>query len=178
MTMMQGTVVGLAMVVLPPAAAAQNVATSLDELTNSGRLRSGDRVYVTDAEGRRIRGDIIDLSSDAVSLTDGRATWTLTDTEVSRIERADSLKNGMWIGGGLTFAGAIAWCHLVESRGSGYCYSTFYTLPISLGLGVGLSALFDANRREKLYEVSGSPDVRLAPVLTQGGAGARLSVGW
>ena len=179
MRIMQRTAVGLAMVaLLSGTAAAQDMATSLDELSGSGRLQAGDGVHVTDARGRRIKGDVVDLSSVAVSLTDGRTTWTVADAEISRIGRADPLKNGMWIGAGLAFAGAIANCHLVEKRRSGYCYATFYTLPISLGLGVGLGALFDANRREKLFEATGSADVQVSPVVTQGGAGARLSVGW
>ena len=72
-----------------------------------------------DTEGRRIRGYIIELSTAAVSLTDGRVTWTMTDAEVGRIERADPLTNGMWIGAGLTFAATMAYCKLVEEPRTG-----------------------------------------------------------
>ena len=171
--------VGLAMVVLMPStAAAQRPATSLEEISGSGRLVSGDRIYVTDIGGRRMKGDVIELSSAAVSLTDGRVTWRLAETEVGKVERADSLKNGMWIGAGLAFAGAIGWCHLVEKRHSDYCFWTVYGLPISLGVGVGLGAFLDANRREVLYEAAEGADVRLFPVLTQTEGGVRLSIRW
>lgn len=173
------TVVGMAMLAsLAGDATAQGAAPSLDDLTRAGGLRPGDGVYVTGDEGGRIKGNLIDLSSAGVSLTDGRMTWTLAATAVRRIERADSLKNGMWIGAGLAFAGAVANCHLVEARRSGYCYGTVYLLPVYVSLGVGLGALIDAKLREELYKTPGPAEVRLSPMLTPGGAGALMSVGW
>ena len=180
---MRNCAVGLAMVLaivvlMPSTATAQGPATSLEEISGSGRLVPGDRIYVTDIGGRRMKGDVIELTSAAISLTDGRVTWRLAETEVGRVERADSLKSGMWIGAGLALAGAIGWCHLVEKRHSEYCFWSAYGLPISLGVGVGLGAFLDANRREVLYEAAKGADVRLFPVLTQTEGGVRLSIRW
>ena len=44
-------------IVLPSAAATQNMAGSLDELLHSGSLEPGEGVYVTDASGRRLKGN-------------------------------------------------------------------------------------------------------------------------
>ena len=178
MNLTQATVVWLAIMAVPTVGAAQDVPASLDELSNANTVGPGDRVYVMDTEGRRIRGYIIELSTAAVSLTDGRVTWTMTDAEVGRIERADPLTNGMWIGAGLTFAATMAYCKLVEEPRTGSCYATSYTWPISFGVGIGVGALVDASLHEKLYEAGWSADVQLSPVVTRRGVGARLSVGW
>ena len=98
--------VTLALLVLPGAAAAQDVATSLDELVRSGELGPGDGVYVTDAAGRRIKGRISDMSPSMLEFTDGRDTWTLAANEVSKIELQDPVDTGIVIGIG---AGLLSW---------------------------------------------------------------------
>ena len=63
--------VGLALVMslLPGVTAAQDVASSLEELLRSGSLRPGDGVYVTDIQGYRLKGALSDLSSAGVKVT-------------------------------------------------------------------------------------------------------------
>ena len=51
-------ILALTLLMLPAAAAAQDVATSLDDLLHSRQLRPGDGVYVTNAMGKRIKGDV------------------------------------------------------------------------------------------------------------------------
>lgn len=55
-----------ALCVCAPAASAQEVAISLEQLVDSGRLAPGDVVYVTNTLGRRVRGSVGDVSSSAL----------------------------------------------------------------------------------------------------------------
>ena len=79
-------------------AAEAQTASSLDTLVQSGELTIGDGIYLTDVLGQLIKGDITDLSSSVLTVTRGRETWTLAVSEVKRIERQDSLVNGIMLG--------------------------------------------------------------------------------
>ena len=87
----------LATVAAAGAAEAQ-VAHPLDELVRTGDLRRGVGVYVTDADGRRLKGTISEVSSTELTVTQLRDTWTWTPTDVRKIELQDPLKNGIWRG--------------------------------------------------------------------------------
>ena len=155
------------------------VVDSLDELLHTGRLQAGDGIYVTDAEGRRIKGDVVDLSPISLSITDGRGVWNLADDEIRGIERQDPLENGIWIGTGFAFAGVVGFCRLeIPITHNDACYATLYFTPLAIGLGVFVGAMIDASRHEVLYRQPAAASVRLSPLLSADAVGARLSVGW
>ena len=90
-------------------AASQEMATSLSELAEREQLREGDGLYVTVVSGRRIKADLHDLTSDALTLR-ARLLWTnhwetlrFAEDEVVRVERQDSRWNGFHNG----FGGAL-----------------------------------------------------------------------
>ena len=176
----------LALVALPGAGAAQDWSTSLDELKRAGTLRPGDRVHVTDANGRRLSGRITDLST-GLTVADGRDTWTLPDAEVSQIDLEDSVKNGVWLG----FA-AGAGAHLVICltefnaflcpQGSDSLVAAFMRpfikgLPYA-ALGALTGGLIDARTHTTLYKAPGSARVAVSPILARERLGARMSVTW
>ena len=118
----RGIVVLLAMLGAASVAEAQ-VAGSLDELLQSGeQLQPGDEIFVTDVSGRRIRTRISDVSAIALSVTEGRNTRTLRDTDVRKIERRDSLVNGSLVGVGISIAALWGSCELGQSE----CYGEAY----------------------------------------------------
>ena len=121
MTMTRRTVGGVAMLALLPGEAAsqcvtnpldqlllpgetvartstEGVATSLDELLHVHGLQIGDGVYLTDVTGCRIKADISDVSPDSVTLATRRGTRLFREGEILKIERQDSVWNGIGIG--------------------------------------------------------------------------------
>jgi hypothetical protein len=104
----------LTLLLLPVAAAAQQPASSLDDLLRSGELRPGDDVYITDATGHRLPANVTDVSPSLLAVTDGRDTWAVAEIDISKIERRDSLQNGIWIGIAAGIGTLIAACN---SRG-------------------------------------------------------------
>ena len=159
------------------ATAEAQIARSLDELVRFGTLGSGDGVYVTDAGGRRIKGDVDDLATSALAVTDGHEVWTLADTEIETIERQDPLSNGMWIGAGLGVAGFFVGCGL-EGGGDEFCYRTFLTFPLYFTTSIVVGAMIDASRHETVYRRSRSARVTASPVLRKGGAGILATISW
>ena len=179
MTTMQRTVVGLSLLVfLPGEAAAQDVASSLDALVRSGSLATGDGIYVTDTAGRQLKGDVVDVLSGGLTLVNGRRVWTLSADHVIRIERQDSLENGIWLGLAGGVGAMYAGCGLLglDAEGCGYL-AAYAFIPAVVG-GPIIGALIDAAIRKTVYEAPGSTRVTVSPMLSNGGLGARMSVGW
>jgi hypothetical protein len=96
-----------ALATVPALAAAQDPVTSFDRL--NARLKVGDMVWVTDAQGREIEGRVQHIAPDAVTL-DGSRTLRGSDVTLIRAREHDSVKNGTLIGLGVGGALGLAWC--------------------------------------------------------------------
>lgn len=170
---------GLVMVLAVFAADVANaqVASSLDELLRIRALRSGDGVYLTDAFGRRIWADVVDITSNALTLEDERGRWTLEDREIAKIERRDSLHNGTAIG---VLAGVLtAYAACKMQRHSDQCvYGVVYIGYPAIAIGTVAGAIIDANFGEVVYRRPGSADVAVSSFISADGVGARMTVGW
>lgn len=93
----------------PVGAAAQEPVKSFDQL--STRLKPGDTIWVTDAQGREMKGKIQSLSPGALTLdANGPRTFAARDVSIIRDRQRDSLKNGTLIGLGIGGGLAAAWC--------------------------------------------------------------------
>ena len=175
-------VLALVLSVLPRVVAAQNVATSLDEILQSGALGLGDGVYVTDTTGRRIKADVTDLSSAGLKISGRRMTWTLDESEISKIERQDSLQNGIWIGIGVGVGALVAVCN---SRGGWLKVSDdecpyivgYYGIPGLVAMAVA-GAIVDSRFTKTLYQAPGSATLTLSPMLSTEHVGAAASISW
>ena len=94
---------------VPALAAAQGPVTSFDQLNT--RLKPGDTVWITDAEGREIEGRIQALAPDRITLEGGNANaFAARDVRIIRDRERNSLKNGTLIGLGVGGGLALAWC--------------------------------------------------------------------
>ena len=94
-----------ALLAAPVQAAGQEPVKSFDQL--NARLKVGDTVWVTNAQGREIKGEIQSLAPDALTLeVDGARTFTAHDVRVIHERKRDSLKNGALIGGSI-FGGLV-----------------------------------------------------------------------
>jgi hypothetical protein len=160
----------LLIVVLPALAAAQVPVTSFDQLNT--RLKVGDTVWVTDAQGREVKGKITELHDASVTL-DGDSQTTLRAADVRLVQRASkSFKKatlwGMVIGVGASIAVSAA-----ADDGSGeadMAYGLGALLGAGMGAGVGAAvrAALPAGRKEvyRAPGASGSASLSLAPVIT------------
>ena len=91
-------------------AAAQEPVRDFSQLNT--RLVPGDTVWVSDAQGREVKGRILSLGTDALALEGGGRTYGPSDVASIQVRRADSLRNGaligLGVGGGLVLAACLA----------------------------------------------------------------------
>ena len=168
-------VVTLSLVLLPGGAAGQDPASSWKELQGADRPRRGDGVYVTDSTGRRIKGAISDVLSTGLTITRGRETWTVNDTEITKIERQDPIWNGAAIGAGIGYGALFAYC----MRGDySDCFAAgVYAYPF-VAATTALGILWDATTHETLFEAPGHSKVAMVPMMGRERFGVQLSVSW
>ena len=97
-------VLASALIAMPALAAAQEPVKSFDQLNT--RLKPGDTVWITDAQGREVKGKITALGADALTLNaDGAKTFPGGDVRLVQERRPDSLANGALIGFAVGAAG-------------------------------------------------------------------------
>lgn len=124
-------------------ASAQGVVSSFEEL--AGRLRIGQRIWVTDATGREVRGRLQGISSGQLVLkADGVKTFVASDVRRVRARDRDSLKNGTLIGLGAGAGMGTAWCvgAIADDSGdvdAGVECAEGYTVFPGLGALIGLA---------------------------------------
>lgn len=71
------------------------------------RVKQGQKVSVTDAQGREFEGRVLDVSADSLTLEMGRGRSDVRRAEILRIDHVDDLKNGA-VTGALVGAGLLA----------------------------------------------------------------------
>ena len=147
-------------------AAAQEPVRDFTQLNT--RLRPGDTVWVTDAQGREVKGRIVALGADAITLEGGGGkTFASPDVATITVRRSDSLGNGALIGLGVGGIGTGLAC-LATAEGS----DRDWCLPVAVvyggigtAIGVGIDALIPG-KKLVAYRASGST----------GSSPARLSI--
>lgn len=179
------TVACVLLAFLPTRGAAQEPVTSFDQLNT--RLKVGDTVWVTDAQGREIKGQIRELGQSA--LTVASADTTTLDADAVRLV---ALRKGQPIGTGALYGliGGAAAGVTLGALGFPVCDScpewsnATYALVMGLGLGAvgaGLGAVIGSAIPAKnvvVYRapgVSGGARLSLTPVLTPGTKGVAVS---
>ena len=160
-------------------AAAQEPVRDFSQLNT--RLKPGDTVWVTDAQGREVKGEIVDLAPDSLTLKAGPARrFGPADATLIRQRRHDPLWNGALIGfavgGGLglgmgNFSGSWDW-------GDAAVGAVIFG-GIGAGIGVGIDALIPG-KKIVAYRAPGpggasSARLSVAPVVTPRTRGAAVS---
>ena len=162
-----------------PALAQAQTATSFDRLWLL--VNQGDRISVTDRNGRRLQGRLIDLSPTTLSLQmdDGRRELEEAEVSIIRRSRHDSLKNGAIIG---SISGAVVAGVLLSDEGP-TSYPGVYALIMSLfgaagaGIGVGLDAGYE--KSQVVYRARRSArHLSVAPLLSRDRRGLSVSLGF
>ena len=155
--------------------AAQDVAGSFDELLQAGSLRPGDGVFVTDTTGRRLKGTVSDLSSTALVATHEGEAWTAAAADLHRVERQDTLANGIAYGVLIATGSLVGLC---VANGGSRCGHFLYYMPYVPILGGVVGLVVDAHRHKTIYRAAGSTRVAVVPMVSHERLGAQVSVGW
>jgi hypothetical protein len=163
-------------------ARAQQVASSFDELR--GLVGPGEIVHVTNANGTKARGRIVEVSGSSLDVILGSddAVLRFSEHDVNNIlaERHDSIWNGPLIG---LAVGAGA--GLIIELGAKTEYQSFNGGGAvglgTLGFLIGLS--IDALNREKVMVYVHPRDpraasLRIAPILSKSSAGLQVAIGF
>lgn len=158
-------------VLLPALAAGQQPVKSFDQLNT--RLKVGDTVWVTDAQGREVKGRITSLGSETMGI-DAHGDRALQAGEVRAVElrRPDSLANGALIGLGAGFGAGVllaaAGCSEADCTWGDATFVSLLIAGVGTGIGVGVDALIPG-RRQVVYRAAGAPGhahLTLAPFVT------------
>lgn len=154
------------------------------------RVKEGQEVVVTDAQGREVSGRIRDLSGDRLRLEKRKTTTDIPFADVIKIDRPrDGLGNGagtgFMVGAGLGLLAIVmednracdptAFFDCSNINAAGYTVGTLFFGGLGSAIGVGIDALI--RRDPQLYR-RGGPRVTLAPALNRGSRGVALSVSW
>jgi hypothetical protein len=169
-------VMTLTLLLAPAAAMAQEPVKSFDRLNT--RLKVGDTIWVTDAQGREMKGRILELHDASITI-DGDSAGTFAAERVREIQRRrdDSVWTGGLIGLG---AGAVYGYVAFGKDCGGDAECRFYEGGYgALGMCIGL--IVDAlipGRKVVAYRVAGSsPSAHLsvAPLITPRAKGLAVS---
>jgi hypothetical protein len=109
-----------AFILVPGLARAQGETSSFADVP--GTLKLGQKVVVTDVEGRKTKGNIAEVNSSSLTLL-VRDRWgteqrrSFDQGAVTTIRRTDSIWNGLLIGAGAGFVATAVWTrHLCGPR--------------------------------------------------------------
>lgn len=172
-------------VVLAPAlAAAQEPVKSFDQLNT--RLKAGDTVRVTDAQGREVKGKVLELAPSALTLDhDGPRTLQARDVQkVAQRKGHPIAKGALWgllagaVGGAVIGAGSGNDSD-VGTKGGWAAAGAGIFGGIGAGVGAGVGALMPG-KEVVVFRSAGAPGsdsarLSLTPVITPRTAGLRVS---
>ena len=177
---------GAALVLLPVLAGAQEPVKSFDQL--STRLKVGDTIYVTDAQGREIKGKIRDLGPSALTLDSGTAAIVQADAVRLIVERKPRPigRGALWgLGIGAAAGLALGVAVVAGCDGDDECAGAILVgAGLFGGMGAGTGAVIGAlipGKTLVLYRAPGtagasSARFSLAPVITPARKGVAVSV--
>ena len=164
------------LLVISTPALPQTPAASFEQLIAEGAIQPRQTVYVTDVWGHRVKAKLTELRPGTLVLTQGSEQIPVTEATVSRIQRADSLQNGLWLGLGAGLAAAWIAPNLLCDLPDDECAAIVFAavgLP-SIAAGSVTGALIDASIKKTVFQSSGTDTarIRIAPVL----GGRRIGV--
>jgi hypothetical protein len=167
---------------LPALAAAQEAVKSFDQLNT--RLKPGDKIWVTDAQGREIEGRITSIEAATLAIyAGGRRTLRADEVRLVRDRRHDSLAQGAWIGAatGLAAAAALSYaiCSSEECTAGGIAVVAGVITAAGAGVGVAVDAAIPGPKRVVYQAPSAGTashsGISIVPVLTPRAKGVAVS---
>ena len=144
-------------------------------------LKPGQKVSVIDEHGTKLRGRVVDLSGDALTIANGTNRTTVPHTSVLRVDLVDDLRKGVGIGA-LVGAGLFAieaWAAHEDGltlNAAGYGVVAALYCGLGAAVGAGIDALVGGDRT--VYQRSRTSRFNLAPVLGPRRVGAVAGITW
>jgi len=142
-------------------------------------VNQGDTITVTDGDGRRLHGQVLDLSPSTLTLQAGALRHELYGDEVAvvRGRERDSLKNGAAIGFavGAGYIVSMAVAHRIDDPVIVYLALVFG--GVGAGVGTGLDALHE-DTKEIYRAVPSDRRLTVSPVLSRDRQGVSVSFGF
>jgi hypothetical protein len=164
---------GALVFVLPALAAAQEPVTSFGQLNT--RVKVGDTVYVTDVQGREVKGRVFELHDASITLDgDGQPTFRGDDV---RLVRRRTKSVGSTAVMGAILVGAVGYI-LPEDFEGAKTYGLILGAATGAALGAGIRAALPAGRRDVYRAPGAGPSARLsvAPIVTPRAKGVAIAV--
>ena len=172
-------VAALCLLLMPIAAHAQEIASSLDQLRVL--VRPGDSLTVTDASGQELRGRIVELSSTSMVMQARGQRRELFADDIQRITQprhadlATGARWGLGVGAGfglLTIASVAGNC---RGCGAFVIANTVMLGGVGAGIGVGIAASMTDQRL--IYPRPRLPvKVAVGPLIDRERQGIRVSL--
>lgn len=176
---MLGACVLLLMIAAP--ALSQTPAGSFEQLIADGTLSLNQTVHVTDAWGYRVKGRLVELRPGGLVLMQGPQRVELAEADVSRVQRGDSILDGLLLGLGAGVAASRFAPHLFCDMPDPECAAIVYVaigLP-SIAGGAVAGALIDAAVKKTVFQFGGTRStlrINVSPVLGSQRAGALATI--
>jgi len=109
----------------------------------SGRVKPGDSVSITGADGRRTKGRVTELTASSLTLRVNDERRTFPEATVRKIVVEDSLLNGALIGFAAGFVpGAVLFPYMPDSEGSGILIGGALFAGAGAAIGLVIDGLF------------------------------------
>jgi hypothetical protein len=181
MTVQQLTGACVLLLMISAPALAQTPASSFEQLIAEDAIQPHETVYVTDASGHRVKGRLGELRPGSLVLMQGSRTIQMTEADVNRIQRGDSLQNGLWLGLGAGVAAAWIAPHVFCDLPDDECAAIVFAaigLP-SIAAGTVAGALVDAAIKKTIFQFTGtrsSAQIQVSPVLGGRRAGVLATI--
>lgn len=178
---MRKAILAIAVVLVAIPAVAQNVippppaATAPTPVAPGGKLRTGDTISVTDRNGVHTRGRLLRVSNEGLALKVDGQERMIPVSDLRRVEKRDSVANGVIIG---ALPGALLGARMAGLSCSPRCGEERPQAALIFGaIGAGLGALIDFGHGSVVVYESGvsSSRVRATPILQPGRAGVAFS---
>jgi hypothetical protein len=149
---------------------AQTPAGSFEQLIADGTMKQHQSVDVTDVWGHRVKGRIFELRPGSLVLMRGSQQIEISEADVSRIQRRDSVQDGLWLGFGAGVAAAWVAPHFFCDSPDPECAAQVFAaigLP-SIAGGTVAGALIDGAIQKTVFQFGGRREtgrMQVSPVL-------------
>ena len=163
------------MFALPCLGQAQKPASSLAEL--KARAKIGETLLVADDSGREVKGKLLDLSADALTLKVRGVSSTFAEDNIRLVQRPDTLWRGILIGAAIG-AGLAIWDYSVDPSEPGNAVISVVAIGGGAAIGAGIDAMVGGPKTLFLPppRVRRAAALSVAPMLSGSRCGVTVSV--
>jgi hypothetical protein len=149
------------------------------------RLRTGQRVWITQDDGSTIDGQVGDITAAAIEVLQPSGRASVDMARVRRVAIPDSIRNGARLGAivggiGLGTYGVFIARSLCECRDDSSLVVAMAFAGLGTGGGALIGAIVDSFHvgRRTILDRDASASVTVAPMLTRSRAGAMATIRW